>query len=45
VHGQAECFRERGQVAAARSVEERFQKAWERADVEIPGSCFFKSAS
>jgi tetratricopeptide (TPR) repeat protein len=40
LHGLAECLRGLGRVAEADEVDARFAEAWERADVEIPGSCY-----
>ncbi len=44
LHGLAECLRKTGREAEANSVAARFQRAWARADVEIPGSCFCRTA-
>ena len=41
--GLAECLRGLGREAEARDAEARFERAWERADVEIPGSCFCRT--
>lgn len=43
LHGLAECLRAMGQATEAREVEVRFTKAWQDADVEIPGSCFCRT--
>jgi tetratricopeptide (TPR) repeat protein len=40
LHGLARCLRERGAAEEAAAVEERFTKAWSRADVTIKTSCF-----
>lgn len=45
LHGLAECQRGLGRDAAAAKTEARFVRAWQRADVEIPGSCFCKSGT
>lgn len=39
LHGLATCLRARGAHAEAEKVEERFKKAWARADVKIGSSC------
>lgn len=44
LHGLAECLRNLGRDAEAAGVQARFTKAWARADVEIPGSCYCKTA-
>jgi tetratricopeptide (TPR) repeat protein len=43
LHGLAECLRGLGRDAEADAVETRFAAAWERADVDIPGSCFCRT--
>jgi tetratricopeptide (TPR) repeat protein len=43
LHGVAECFRGLGRDEEAAAVRARFERAWSRADVEIPGSCFCKT--
>ncbi len=40
LHGLAECLDKLGQFEAAAEARTRFKKAWARADVEIPGSCY-----
>ncbi len=40
LHGMAECLRGLGRHDEATAVEARFDEAWARSDVEIPGSCF-----
>ncbi len=42
LHGLAECFEKTGQPKQAAAMRKRFQEAWRRADVTIPGSCFCK---
>ena len=43
LHGLAECYRATGREADAAEARRRFDEAWERADVRIPGSCFCKT--
>jgi tetratricopeptide (TPR) repeat protein len=43
LNGMAECLRGLGRDKEAVAVEARFERAWARADVEIPGSCFCKT--
>ncbi len=43
LHGLAECLRELGREAEAAEVQTRFEQAWARADIEIPGSCFCRT--
>lgn len=43
LHGVAECLEGLGRSDEARDVRKRFEAAWVRADVKIPGSCFCKS--
>jgi tetratricopeptide (TPR) repeat protein len=43
LHGLAECLQRRGEVADARRVEARFDRAWARADVKLAGSCFCRT--
>ncbi|MHC4940054.1 MAG: tetratricopeptide repeat protein [Planctomycetota bacterium] len=43
LHGLAECLRGLGKEDEAKKVRARFDKAWARADVTIPGSCFCKT--
>lgn len=45
LHGKAECLRGLGRHAEAENVEARFERAWARADVEIPGSCFCRTVA
>jgi tetratricopeptide (TPR) repeat protein len=45
LHGLAECLRRRDDVADARRVEARFDRAWARADVKLAGSCFCRTAA
>ena len=48
LHGLLECLRRRGEkdpaaaalAADTADVERRFERAWARADVQLPGSCF-----
>jgi tetratricopeptide (TPR) repeat protein len=40
LHGLAECLEKTGRGAEANSVRARFAKAFAKADVEIPGSCY-----
>lgn len=42
LHGLAECLDGLGMPAEAADVRRRFDSAWTRADVAIPGSCFCK---
>lgn len=44
LHGLAECLRATGRADEAAAVEARFAKAWARADTEIPGSCYCRTA-
>ncbi|MEQ8767677.1 MAG: tetratricopeptide repeat protein [Planctomycetota bacterium] len=44
LHGLAECLRRTGQIEEATEVEARFQKAWQRADVVLPGSCYCRTS-
>jgi len=44
LHGMAECLRGLERAEEAGVVEARFKKAWEGADVTIPGSCFCKTS-
>jgi tetratricopeptide (TPR) repeat protein len=39
LHGLARCLEARGQAVDAAQVQERFAKAWQRADVKIDSSC------
>lgn len=45
LHGLTECLRKLGRTAEAKATEARFQKAWSRADTQIPGSCFCRTES
>jgi tetratricopeptide (TPR) repeat protein len=49
LHGLVECLRRRGEkdpaaaaalAAETADVQRRFERAWARADVRLPGSCF-----
>ena len=40
LHGLAECLRGLGRDDEAEEIEARFEEAWARADVTIPGSCY-----
>ena len=40
LYGIAECLAGLGREDEAADVRERFERAWERADTSIPGSCF-----
>jgi tetratricopeptide (TPR) repeat protein len=40
LHGLAECLDGLGQSTEAAAARARFERAWARADTEIPGSCF-----
>lgn len=42
--GMAECLRGLGRAEEAARAQKRFDKAFARADVEIPGSCYCKGA-
>jgi len=44
LHGLAECLDGLGRPEEAKAVRARFEKAWARADTEIPGSCFCKTS-
>ena len=44
LHGLAECLRGLDRPDEAAAVAERFDRAWARADVEIPGSCYCRAA-
>ena len=44
LHGLAECLRGLGKEDEAAAVQARFDAAWAKADVTIPGSCFCKGA-
>ena len=43
LHGLSECLKGLGREEDAAAVDRRFQKAWERSDTVIPGSCFCKT--
>jgi len=43
LHGLAECLEGLGRASEAAVARQRFEKAWARADVTIPGSCFCRS--
>jgi tetratricopeptide (TPR) repeat protein len=43
LHGLAECLRRGGREEEARKTEAAFRKAWARADIELPGSCFCRT--
>jgi len=43
LHGLAECLRNLGREDEAAAVQARFELAWARADVTIPGSCFCRT--
>ena len=45
LNGLAECLRGLGREEEALAVDARFEKAWARADVEIPGSCYCRTGS
>ncbi len=45
LHGLAECLRGLDRHDEALPVEARFETAWQRADIEIPGSCFCRTGS
>ncbi len=44
LHGLAECLERTGRVAEAAAARARFERAFARADVAIPGSCFCRTA-
>ncbi len=44
LHGLAECLRLLGQEKEAKETQDRFNAAWARSDVKIPGSCFCRTA-
>jgi tetratricopeptide (TPR) repeat protein len=44
LHGLAECLRLRGQEKEAKETQEKFNAAWARSEVKIPGSCFCRTA-
>lgn len=43
LHGLAECLEAKGRHAESRAARERFRRAWARADVRIPGSCYCRT--
>ncbi len=43
LHGLAECLEATGASAEAAACRKRFEAAWARADVAIPGSCFCRT--
>lgn len=43
LHGLAECLEGLGRSTDAAQARERFELAWDRADIEIPGSCFCRT--
>ncbi|MCA9319698.1 MAG: tetratricopeptide repeat protein, partial [Planctomycetes bacterium] len=43
LHGLAECLQKSGQTVEADQVSSRFERAWARADIAIPGSCFCRT--
>ena len=43
LHGLAECLQALGREEEAADARERFERAWERADTRIPGSCFCRT--
>lgn len=43
LHGLAECTRKLGREAEARALDRRFEKAFAKADITIPGSCFCRT--
>ncbi|MEM8885286.1 MAG: tetratricopeptide repeat protein, partial [Planctomycetota bacterium] len=43
LHGMAECLRGLGRDEEAAAMRKRFDRAWARADISIPGSCFCKA--
>jgi tetratricopeptide (TPR) repeat protein len=43
LHGLAECLQKLGRPGEARVAQARFEKAWARSDVSIPGSCFCRT--
>jgi tetratricopeptide (TPR) repeat protein len=40
LHGLAECLERRGKTAEAQTARAEFEKAWQRADTKLTGSCF-----
>ena len=44
LHGLAECLRRTGRGEEAADVDQRFHSAWARADIEIKGSCYCRTA-
>ena len=45
LHGLAECLRGQGRETEADDVEARFEAAWVRSDIAIPGSCFCRTGA
>ncbi len=43
LHGLAECLERRGLASEADEMRGAFEKAWARADVSLPGSCFCRT--
>ncbi len=43
LHGLAECLQQTGRPQEAQRVRKRFDEAFSRADIEIPGSCFCRT--
>lgn len=43
LHGLAECLEGLGRREEASEMRRRFKRAWQRADTQIPGSCFCKT--
>jgi hypothetical protein len=43
LHGMAECLRALGRKQEAQDAQARFDRAWKRADVTIPGSCYCRT--
>jgi tetratricopeptide (TPR) repeat protein len=43
LHGLAECLEQTGRTEEAANVRVRFEKAWERSDTVLRGSCFCRS--
>lgn len=39
LYGMAQCLKSRGDISAAKDYEERFKKAWKRADYKITSTC------
>lgn len=45
LHGLAECLRRQGKTDEATAVGARFERAWTRADTQLRGSCFCRTAA